>query len=142
MIRAPRSASYSIRRPPTISPAIGSLADSWSKERKCERFEPRNYRCCGTRPAKAKKTLPSTTSNGTSTTSPEPLDLRVPHRFATVLPAEPAELRRRNRESLLVRASAAVHATIHEAVAEMPFRLGNVAVRISGRAPTEPEPDA
>ena len=39
-----------------------------------------------------------------------PLDLRVPHRFATVLPASPLSYDGADRESVLVRAAAAVPA--------------------------------
>ena len=55
-----------------------------------------------------------------------PLDLRVPHRFATVLPPSPLSYDGADRESLLVRARATVPAEGQETVAEVPFRLGNV----------------
>ncbi|HEX3600032.1 MAG TPA: hypothetical protein VHU84_07800 [Lacipirellulaceae bacterium] len=70
-----------------------------------------------------------------------PLDLRVPHRFTTLLPASPLSY-----DGDIVKVCWCVRVrlfmpAIHSAVAELPFRLGSVAVG-SAVAPAEPEPDA
>jgi hypothetical protein len=56
----------------------------------------------------------------------KPLDLRVPHRFTTVLPASPLSY-----DGLIVKVCWCVRARLflpygQETVAEIPFRLGNV----------------
>jgi hypothetical protein len=64
----------------------------------------------------------------------KPLDLRIPHRFATVLPASPLSY-----DGLIVKVCWCVRARLflpygQETVAETPFRLGNVsaAAEVSG----------
>jgi hypothetical protein len=68
----------------------------------------------------------------------KPLDLRVPHRFATVLPPSPLSY-----DGQIVKICWCVRVRLfmphaQEAIAELPFRLGSVAIA-SGVAADEPE---